>query len=169
MMFLAWLLAAFGVVDWTRIAYDPKGGGEDKPAPHTLSYFTQYPSLHDTYEYCSGCTAEQTQAAARKDRVRSDVRLLGRWNGRSVYDILYYFDDENEPRWKSLIVQKSSGLYGEILQVHMVNPPDPIRHSYVVRKGLVCARDNCDRTGCIAPCFRIDAEGPVYVGYAGPQ
>jgi hypothetical protein len=149
-----------------------QGRWRGQAGSHPLQYFTQYPSLHDAYEYCYGCTSEETQAAARKDRVRSDVRLLGRWNGRSVYDIFYYFDDEKEPRWKSLIVQRRGGLYSEILQVHQVNPPDPIRHSQVVRKGtsqLLCASDNCDRSGCIAPCFRIDAEGPVYVGSADQQ
>jgi hypothetical protein len=39
-------------------------------------------------------------------------------NNREIYDILYYFDDEEEPRWKSLIVESGVNRYGEILQVH---------------------------------------------------
>jgi hypothetical protein len=123
---------------------DPKGGGEDRPRPQTLRYFTEYPSLHDASDWCYDCTEEQRKSKAHKERTRSEVRFLGRLNGRKVYDILYYFDDEKEPRWKSLIVQLKRDLYGEVLQVHIVSPTDGVRHSMLVRgenSPLVCVRE----------------------------
>jgi hypothetical protein len=112
------------------------------------------------------CTEDQRLAAAKKERVRADVSFLGRVNGRGIYDILYYFDDEEEPRWKSLIVESGGNRYGEILQVHPVLVTDRVRHSELVKAGkeqLVHAIDDCQRLGCVERFYRIGPDGPVRV------
>lgn len=102
--------------NWSRTIISGKVLEDDKPQSETLQYFTQYPSLHDARgDFCYLCTEEQ-RLAAKKEKVRSDVSFLGRVNGREVYDILYFFDDEEQPRWKSLIVESGVNRYGEILQ-----------------------------------------------------
>jgi hypothetical protein len=78
--------------------------------------------MHDVSgDFCYLCTERQRLAAAKKERVRTDVLFLGRFSGWAVYDILYYFDDNQKPSWKSLIVERGNGKYGEILQVHEVS------------------------------------------------
>jgi hypothetical protein len=111
------------------------------------------------------CSDERKLAAAKKQKVRADVLFLGRVNGRAVYDILYYFNDDPKPNWKSLVVQRSGDRYGEVLQVHDYTR-EGIHHSTLVKEGdqqLIYAVDNCDRSGCSSVCFRIDRDGPVFV------
>lgn len=162
---LAFILGFPAFANWTRTVSSGKGADDDKPQPQTLQYFIQYPSLHDASgDFCYLCTEEQRLAAAKKERVRSDVSFLGRVNGREVYDILYYFDDEEGPRWKSLIVESEVNRYGEILQVHPV--VESVRHSEldkVGREQLVHAIDDCQRLGCSETFYRIGHDGPVRV------
>jgi hypothetical protein len=109
----------------------------------------------------------QRLAAAKKENVRADFSFLGRVNGRATYDILYYFDDEEEPRWKALIVERAPNRYGEILQVHPVT--GKVRHSTLINLGkeqLVYAIDDCERFGCMEKFYRIGPDGPVQA--AGP-
>ena len=158
-LLLTVLMIAPAFADWTRVCFDGKGGGEDKPAPQPFRYFTQLPSLHDVSgDFCYLCTETQRRSAAKKEKVKADVRFLGRFSGRAVYDILYYFDNRQKPSWKSLIVQRDRGAYSEILQVHQISL-EGISHSRLTMLGdeqLICARDNCDRSGCSGACFRIE-------------
>jgi len=166
-----WLLALIvgipAFANWTRTVSSGKGNHEDKPQPETLQYFIQFPSLHDASgDFCYLCTEDQRLAAAKKEKGRADVSFLGRVNGREIYDILYYFDDEEEPRWKSLIVERGLNRYGEILQIHPGTGGQRVRHSELDKVGkeqLVHAIDNCERLGCIESFYRIGPDGPVRV------
>jgi len=167
-LLLVVVAVATAFADWTRLSFDSKGGGEDRPTAQPLRYFIKYPSLHDVSgDFCYLCTEKQRRAAAKKEIVRADVLFLGRFNGRAVYDILYYFDNDPKPAWKSLVVEKGRGKFGEVLQVHEVSAAGAgIIHSKPITAGaeqLICSRDNCDRPGCCEACFRIERTDPYRV------
>jgi len=105
--------------DWTRLVVSPKGGLFDEPEAETLDYFTRYPSLHDNGgDFCYLCTEARRLEAAKNQKVRIDPKFLGRIKGRAIYSLLYYFDGDPDPSWRTLLVQKQADMYMEILQTH---------------------------------------------------
>jgi hypothetical protein len=73
---LVLLLALPLSAEWQRHVLTPKGERFDVPVPHTLSYFTQYPSLRDADDdFCYMCSPEKRLAIAKEQKERAEVRL----------------------------------------------------------------------------------------------
>jgi hypothetical protein len=101
--------------EWDRQIITPKGVRMDTPKPHPLSYFTRYPGLRDEdNDLCYLCPPEKRLAEAKQRKARGEVRLVGKIRGYSIYDVLYFFDEEPLPRWKSILVRTQPNQYREI-------------------------------------------------------
>jgi hypothetical protein len=160
------LLVHSGVAaDWKRTVFDGKGGSEDNPQPQTFAYFLVAPPLHDASGdfSCYRCSPEQRLTAAKQWNIRSEIRWVATLNGRKVYDILYFLPNQSKPAWKSVLVQRDGNHYSEIVQVHEISRAG-IQETRAEGDGMICLTDNCDRSGCIDGCWRITAQGPVYIG-----
>lgn len=97
---------------WERRTLTLKGERVDTPDPHPLSYFTRYPSLRDEDgDFCHLCPPDKALALAKQQKERAEVRLIGKIRGFAIYDVLYYFGDEQEPGWKSILVQTQTNQY----------------------------------------------------------
>src|SRR5207249_928577 len=92
----------------------PKGEEDDIPQPHSLSYFTRYPSLRDEDgDFCYLCSAEKRLELAKQQVERAEVRRVGIIRGYVIY-VLYYFGRAQEPDWESILVRTQPGQYREI-------------------------------------------------------
>ena len=154
--------------DWTRLVVSPKGGLFDEPEAETLDYFTRYPSLHDNGgDFCYLCTESQRFEAAKKQNVKVDKKFLGRIRGRAIYSLLYYFDDDPDPSWETLLVQKQGDMHGEVLQIHPTYPSSitgGLKHPELIKvrnEQLIHSVSDCYRRYCREFYFRIGTDGPV--------
>ena len=87
------LLANLADAAWLRHVMTPKSEWFDTPAPHPLSYFTDYPMLRDASgDFCYLCTPEKKLAEAKKVKVKTDLTLVGKLAGFAIYDLYYHFD-----------------------------------------------------------------------------
>lgn len=90
---------------WERKVLTAKGDRIDTPQHHPLSYFTRYPLLRDEDGFCFVCSPGKRLLLARQKKVRTEVRVIGVIRGFSIYDVLYFFDGEKRPGWKSILVR----------------------------------------------------------------
>jgi hypothetical protein len=130
-----------------RVVMTGKFDFVDKPGTHSLSYFTKYPGLRDVDgDFCLGCSPEKKLAAAKAQKARTEVKLVGTIQGLAIYDVLYFFDDEPEPQWKSILVRTGPNRYREIWHYQKIQ--GGIWPSFLVKAGnqtLLGLDDHCYR------------------------
>ena len=163
------LLAIPALAQWQRQVSTPKSWFVDSPAPHPLSYFTQYPSLRDEdHNFCYLCLPEKSLAAAKLRNDRAEVKLVGRIRGLEIYDVFYSFEGESaEPDWKSILVRVQPGQYREIW--HYQRTEGRIWPSHLVRVGnetLLGLMDDCYRQDIVQEIFWFGKNGPVSVDFS---
>jgi hypothetical protein len=127
-----------GASGWTRIVRTNKGDRVDSPAPHSLAYFTAYPYLRDEAgDLCHLCTPEKRLAEARKSKykARASVSRVGILQGFAIYDVRYFFDDAEEPDWKSILVKIAPNQYREIYHLQLSQIGAKIHASVLVKAG----------------------------------
>ena len=150
---------------WERQVITATGIRQDTPAQHQRSYFTRYPSLRDeTGAFCPLCSPEKRLALARRQKEKAQVRLVGSIGTFSVYDVLYFFDDDPKPEWKSLLVRTELEAYREIW--HYQSNEGEIYPSFLVHTGdqtLLGLKDDCYRQDIIEQYFSLGSEFPVRV------
>jgi hypothetical protein len=168
-VFLLLLLVAPALdAAWERVVMTGKGEFVDKPGAHSLSYFTQYPGLRDVDGYlCIGCSPEQTLAAAKAQKARTEVKLVGTIRRFTIYDVFYFFDDEPEPQWKSILVRTGPDQYREIWHYQKIQ--GGIWPSFLVNAGnqtLLGLDDHCYRLVRIQEYFRITESGVTRIDFS---
>jgi hypothetical protein len=145
----------------------PKGARVDTPGYKPLEHFTNYPLLRDeSGDFCYLCKPDQRIAAAKKQSVRAEVRRLGTINGFAVYDIFYYFGDNETPGWKSLVVRTGPNAYQEIY--HDQPTQGHVNPSFEVRAGstiLVGVLDEVYRADEVREYFWLEPAGVVRVDF----
>jgi len=166
-LLLALLLALPAAAQWQRLVITQKDLWTDRPEPHALDYFTKYPLLRDeSGDFCYLCSSEKRLEEARKAKARAEVRVVGKLNGNTAYDVFYYFEDEQKPAWKSIIIQTGPDSYREIYH-DQPNEGEPVP-SFIVSAGndpLVCVLDNVYRLDAEDDCFWPEANGIVRLDF----
>jgi hypothetical protein len=167
MRVFAFLLLAIPLAaQWQRYVLTPKGGGNpDIPLPHPLSYFTQYPSLRDyDHDFCYLCPPEKSLAVAKQRKDRAEVKLVGKVREYTIYDVFYFFSQEVEPSWKSILIGTGPNQYREIW--HYQRAEGAIWPSYLVKVGsetLLGLQDDCYRQDTIQEHFSLGKDGAVII------
>lgn len=150
------LLALPATAQWSRLIVEPRDELRvDKPEAHPLKYFTEFPRLRDeSGEFCYLCTPDKRLAEAKNEKAKTDVRLVGTTQNFAAYDVMYYFGDDSEPTWKSILVRIGPDSYREIYHDQPAEgKPNP---SFLVKAGeatLLCLRDNIYRSDAVEECF----------------
>jgi hypothetical protein len=162
------VMAIPSAAEWERRVITPKGERMDTPKPHPLSYFTRYPWLRDEDdELCFPCPPEKKLAAAKQKKARGDVRLVGRIHDFTIYDVLYFFDENAAPDWKSILVSKEPDKYHEIW--HYQRNEGGVWPSFLVNVGqdtLLGLEDDCYRQEVLQEYFWFSEDGPVRVDFS---
>jgi hypothetical protein len=162
------LLAIPAAAQWQRRVLTPKGERTDTPLSHPLSYFTQYPSLRDEdRDFCYLCTPEKSLAVAKQRHDRAEVTEVGKVREYSIYDVFYFFDDSEEPSWKSILISTQPNQYREIW--HYQRNEGGIWPSFLVEVGneiLLGLQDDCYKQDVIQEYYWFGKDGPIRVDLA---
>ena len=92
------------------------------------------------------------------------MRLVGTVRGFAVYDVLYFFGDDEKASWKSILVRTQPGQYREIWH-YQLNEGE-IWPSYLVKVGqetLFGLEDDCYKQDTIQQYYWFGADSPVRV------
>jgi len=121
---------------WERLVLTPKGERIDKPQPHPLAYFTEFPILRNEGEsFCArGCSPE-TLAELKKIKIKTELTLVGTLNGFLVYDLFYRYETEGSPDTKTILVKIGPNLYREIYHCEPVTG-GPVPSQFVNSAGM---------------------------------
>jgi hypothetical protein len=162
---ILWVLPL--AADWQRLVLTGKGERFDTPQPHSLSYFTQYPSLRDEDgDFCSGCAPEKRLALAKQQKERAQVRLAGIVRGFAIYDVLYFFGEDKKAGWKSILIRTQPGQYREIF--HYQRNEGGIWPSYLVKAGtetLLGLQDDCYKQQTIQEYYWFGGAAPARIDF----
>ncbi len=153
--------------DWPRLVITPKGADLDTPGAQSLKYFTEYPLLRDeSGDFCYLCKPEERLARAKEEKSRADLKLVGRIGRFSAYDIFYYFGDDQEPAWKSIVVQTRPNSYQEIYHDQpSEGQPNPSFLVHASKEPLLCVVDNVYRWDAQEECFWFAVDGVVRIDF----
>ncbi len=164
MIWSAWAANA----DWPRMVITPKGAHVDTPVAQPLKYFTDFPWLRDEDgDFCYLCKPEERLARAKAEKTRADVKLVGKIGRFTVYDIFYYFGDEEEPGWKSIVVQTGLNAYREIYHDQPnEGRPNPSFLVHADKQPVLCVVDNVYRWDAEEQCFWFNPDGLVRIDFA---
>lgn len=162
------LLALPAAAEWQRHIITPKGERFDTASPHLLSYFTRHPSLRDLdNDICPLCSPEKRVALARKQKERAEVRLVGYIRGFAIYDVFYFFGEEPDPDWKSILVRTQPGKYREIW--HYQRNEGGIWPSYLVKVGqetVLGHEDDCYKQDILQEYYWFGKGRPVRIDFS---
>ena len=156
---------------WQRVMMSGKGTVTDTPAPHPLRYFTANAFLRDDgNELCTRCTPEGKAESAGKYSIRSTAKPVGSLAGYSVFDVLYYVSEKenpslNEVKWKSILVRVGPDRYREIFHLENSFSTISIQASQIVQTGpervlVTMDPDGGNGGGCIEGYWWFDRSGP---------
>ena len=166
---LAALMVSFAFAadaEWPRLVITPKQTIVDAPGAQPLRYFTKYPR-DESGDFCFRCNAAERLARARAEKARANVKVVGRIGRFKIYDIFYYFGDEQTPAWKSIVIGTSPTAYQEIYHDQpLEGQPNP---SFLVHAGdlpLLCVADNFYKLGVEEDCFWFDSGGVKRIDFA---
>ena len=118
---------------WQRHVMTAKNNWFDQPEPHPLTYFTEYPMLRDeSGDFCNLCSPDKRLAEAKKQKVWTEVRLVGRLKGFEVYDLFYRFKCEGCVDWKAILIKTGPDQYREIYHLEPAQVDSRAGESFIV-------------------------------------
>ena len=164
---------------WQRLVFSGKGGFDDVPAEHPLSYFTANPFLRDDGDdLCALCTPEGKAKSAQHYSIRTVVRPVGVLAGYRVVDVLYYVRSREtnaeraEVKWKSVLVQVGANRFKEIFHLSAFYTTVSIQPSLIIRSGseqvlTTMDGDGGNGGGCWEGYWWFDRAGPHQLDFTG--
>jgi hypothetical protein len=134
---ILWLLLVIPAsAEWRRHVLTAKDGWFDAPQSHPLAYFVRDPFLRDDgNDFCISCTPAEKATLHLKIKAKTDVKQIGVLNGFAVYDVLYYFGEDESPAWKAVLVKVSPDQYREIFHVQRTQVDQYVGPSRLVNVG----------------------------------
>lgn len=113
---------AFG--SWERHVYTGIGEGYVyAPPPHPLSFLRMHPCLRPAeLERVGQCFADGKPPADAFKVLRTDLKLVGKVDGFSIFELSYYFDDSNTIGMSSVLVQTGPDEFHEIYDSEVIGP-----------------------------------------------
>jgi hypothetical protein len=161
---LALLLTLPAYAEWPRLLIYEKGIKVDHPPAYPMIAYTKYPrTIHE--DVCYPCSPELVQRT-KEQRMRTELKFLGKANGLSVYDLFFYWGDETHAAEKSILVQTAANRYREI---YFDSPNEgAVQPSFLVPAGketLVCVLENLYRSDAEDDCFRVSPEGVFKIDF----
>src|SRR5277367_6138888 len=157
---------------WRRLVFSGKGGFDDVPVDHPLSYFTANPFLRDDGDdLCALCTPEGKAKSIQRYSVRTVVRPVGVLAGYRIVDVLYYVGsrdlnaDLTDVKWKSILVQVGPDRFKEIFHLSVFYTTVSIEPSRIVQSGAEQVLSTMDGDGgngggCWEGYWWFDQTGP---------
>ena len=164
---------------WQRLVFSGKGGFDDVPAEHPLSYFTANPFLRDDGDdLCALCTPEGKAKSAQRYSIRTEVRPVGVLAGHPILDVLYYVNPREtnakptDVKWKSILVQVGQNRFKEIFHLSAFYTTVSIGPSRIVQSGAEQVLSTMDDDGgngggCWEGYWWFDQTGPHRLDFAG--
>ena len=142
-----WVIAllAAGVADaaWERQIVTGKGVSTGTSAPHALAWYTQKPWLRkDAGEFCDDC--EQPESG----KFSTKLEKIGTLRGLTIYDLFCFFNNDETPDWKSILVEVAPDRYREIY--HLEPPAAILKPAFIFKAGgeyLLGTNDEIPGTG----------------------
>ena len=178
LLFLAALsLPATG--QWQRLVFSGKGGFDDLPSEHPLSYFTANPFLRDDGDdLCGLCTPDDKAKSARHYSIRTEVKPVGALAGYRIVDVLYYVGSLElnakltDVKWKSILVQVGPNRFKEIFHLSAFYTTVSIEPSRIIQSGneqvlATMDGDGGNGGGCWESYWWFDHSGPHRLDFTG--
>ena len=168
------LLGVPSHAEWRRHVVSGKGAFFDTPQPHSLSYFRRDPFLRDdANDFCISCSPAEKASLHLKIRSRTELHPIGVLAGFTLFDVLYFFESEETPRWKFVLVKTGRDLYREIFHVQRTQTDQNVGLSSLVRAGkeqILSTRAFAGGNKGIeyGDYFWFNESGPVMVDVNGP-
>ena len=129
-------LAVDASAAWQRHVMTPKDDRFDTPPPRSLAYFTEYPMLRDkSGDFCYLCSPEKRLAEAKKEKIATEISLVGTLAGFQIYDLFYRFSCEGCVDWKLILVKTGQDQYREIYHVQPTQVDAHAAASFLVNVG----------------------------------
>jgi len=157
-------LSVPAAAQWQRVVWSGKGEFTDVPKPHPLSYFTANPYLRDDGGDLGG------SCAPPECSIRTVSKPVGLLAGYHIVDLLYYVStralpDDDQVKWKFILVQVGPDLYKEIFQLQALYTTVSIAPSRIVDAGnervlVSMDSDGGNGGGCWEGYWWFDASGP---------
>ncbi len=163
---------------WQRLVFSGKGGSEDVPAEHPLSYYTANPFLRDDGDdLCLLCTPDGKAKSAERYSIRTEVKPVGVLAGYPIVDILYYVGsrevnaDLSDIKWKSILVQVGPDRFREIFHLSAFYTTVSIAPSRIIQSGnerilATMDLDGGNGGGCWEGYWWFDKTGPHTLNFA---
>jgi hypothetical protein len=174
--FAALSLPATG--QWQRLVFGGKGGFEDVPSEHPLSYFIAKPFLRDdSDDLCLRCKPNDKSQSAEHYSIRTKVAPVGVLAGYRIFDVLYYVGSSEinrkltDVKWKSILVQVGQNRFKEIFHLSTFYTTVSIQPSNIVQSGneqvlTTMDGDGGNGGGCWEAYWWFDQAGPHRLDFA---